>query len=140
MVVVSSSAAGASTEYVYVSGIKPLSVARLNVDTNELVEVDVGDLFKSAWRAYYPRVRLYKVREEPQSVLVYEETGDLLYMIDFDTFTVSSLDKSIIKGSGFINVAKKAINKYFADQNSLFKMTPISGAMFASYRIGIYIY
>lgn len=47
-----------------------------------------------------------------------------------------TVDKHVVKGDRLINKAKKTLNKYFADQNTLFKMVPISGSMFASYRNG----
>lgn len=125
-----------NADYIYVCGIKPISLSRLNVDTNELIEIDLSDLFQSAWRMYYPRLKLLRLNDEPQSVLLYEETSDVLFKINFDTFEVSTIDKSVLKGSSLINTAKKAINKYFADQNNLFKTVPISTSMFASYRLG----
>lgn len=127
----------ASGEFVYVSGIKPITVTRVHPDTNESIEIDVADLFQSAWRAYYPRLRLVRVPDQPGCVLLHEETGNHLFKIDFDHLQIYSPERSVIfRGESLIGQAKKAIGKYFADQNSLHKVIQLNSKLIASYQTG----
>lgn len=127
-------------DLIYISGIKPLSIAQMNPQTGELVEVAMTDSFQSAWRAYYPRIKL--IRTPPgdrASVIVHEETANVVYKVDFDALEVEELDKEVLLGAGLVTKAKKAITKYFADQNNVYKIisgTGGSGGICVEYRLG----
>lgn len=124
-------------EFVYVCGIKPIAITRLNTNTNESISIDVSELFQSAWRAYYPRLRLARLPDNPASALLYEETGDLLFKIDFDSLQIHTPERSIVhRGAGLMTQAKKAIGKYFADQTSLYRVVPLNSSILARFQSG----
>jgi len=108
-------------DIVYVSGIKPLSVRRLDTSSNQVVELNISECFKSAWRMYFPRIKLFPCAEQDK-VLVFEETTGELFKVDFDSNQVFKMDNAT---SSLLNKAKKRINKYFVDQRQLFKMTSL---------------
>jgi hypothetical protein len=105
-------------DIIYVSGIKPLSVRRLDTFTNQVIELNISECFKSAWRMYFPRIKLFPCIEQDK-ILVFEETTGELFKVDFSSNQVFKMDNST---SNLLKKAKNRINKYFVDQRQLFKM------------------
>ena len=125
-------------DLVYTSGIKPISVTQLNTKTDQAVEMDLSEYFSSAWRMYFPRIKLLPVKNEPNKCLVYEETTSDLHLIDFEARNIFQLETSPREVNSqtkhILNAAKKTFSKYFVDQNQTFKMLHLDGDTFVSYR------
>jgi MoxR-like ATPase len=132
---VSTSASNNNEDLVYFSTIKPITVSQFNTETNKCVDFDMSEFFTGAWRSYFPRIKLYVLdKNEPDSVLIHEETSNSLFKIAFSTGQVFKLSKSLAQTTGSLNSgkifesAKKAINRYFVDQNHASKILPLNSA------------
>lgn len=116
---------GSDGDLIYATGIKPLSLIRLDTKTNQVVEINIGDYFQSSWSSYFPQIKLVRT-SHPNKILVFEEVTDKLFMIDFDSMEVLKLEQSTRESrKNILNTARKTINKYFIDQNQLFKLLPL---------------
>ncbi len=122
-----------NNDMIFISGIKPMSVIQLNTENSKAVEIEIGSYFPTAWRTYYPRIKLFTINKSNESsneVLLFEETTNTLLKIDFKNGDVFKVGKELKSSSSFfegklVNSAKKAINKYFVDQNTTFKLVPL---------------
>ncbi len=127
-----------SSDLIYMTGIKPLSVVQLNTSTNEAVELNLSNFFRFAWKLYFPRVKLFSIENNPYQVLLHEENSNELYKIDFGSFSLYKLEKNLNEASSspmhLVNRAKKTINKYFVDQSQSFKMFANNNDLFISYK------
>lgn len=121
-------------DLVYICGVKPLNLIQLNTQTNEAIEIDLTDYFTSAWRTYYPRLKLLPLDSDSNSILLYEETNNSLFKINFDKLDVSKPDKTLLKGLNLFDSARKTISKYFLDQNQTHKMLNLAKNKFISWR------
>jgi hypothetical protein len=124
-----------NTDLVFVSGIKPMNVIQIDTQTNKAVEIGIGEYFSTAWRTYFPRLKLFPVNSNNASneVLLYEETTNGLFKVDFKSGEVYKAGKELRQSASLfdgkiLNSAKKAINKYFVDQNQTFKLVPLDEA------------
>ncbi len=114
-------------DFIYTSGIKPLSVMQSDPDSNKSLEVDVTEFFPQAWRTYYPRLKLFKTDEQhKQEVVLYEEATNEFFKIDFKEKHVFKLTKSIKYDNAnltefLMKKAKKTLNKFYSDSNYVFK-------------------
>ena len=129
---------GNECDFVYFSGIKPISLTQLNTKTDRATQFDLTEHFQSAWRMYFPRIKILPLKNEPKKVLLYEETTNHLKMIDFETrqvFSLESKPKEVISQSKHIlSTAKKTLSKYFVDQNQTFKILNLQNSTFVSFR------
>ncbi len=129
---------GNECDFVYFSGIKPISLTQLNTKTDRATQIDLTEHFQSAWRMYFPRIRILSLKNEPNKVLLYEETTNHLKMIDFETrqvFSLESKPKEVTSQSKHIlSTAKKTLSKYFVDQNQTFKILNLQNSTFVSFR------
>ncbi len=125
-----------NTDMIFISGIKPMSVIQLNTENSKAIEMEIGGYFPTAWRTYFPRIKLIPINknnEQANEVLLYEETTNNLLKINFKNGDVYKVAKDLKQSSSFfdgklVNSAKKAINKYFVDQNTTFKLVPLDEA------------
>jgi von Willebrand factor A domain-containing protein 8 len=117
-------------DLIYVAGLKPLSVLQLNTNTNQIVEFDLSEFFNSAWVSYFPRLKLLKMNQQPNRVVVFEESANELFMVDFENERVFAVEKKTKETtSNTMHIVKKArhkLNKYFIDQNQSYKMIRLS--------------
>jgi von Willebrand factor A domain-containing protein 8 len=129
---------GLDCDLIYSSGIKPISITQLNTKTNQATQIELTEYFSSAWRMYFPRIKILPLKNEPYKVLIYEETTSNLNMIDFEAkkiYSLESIPKEVSSQSKHIlNTAKKTLSKYFVDQNQTFKIVNLQNDTFASYR------
>ena len=129
---------GSDCDLVYTSGIKPISVTQLNTKTDQATQIDLTEYFQSAWRMYFPRIKIFPIKNEPNKVLLYEETTNHMKMIDFEAkqiFSLESLPKEVNSQSKHIlNTAKKTFSKYFVDQNQTFKIANLQNDTYVSFR------
>ena len=133
-------------DLIYIAGIKPISVIQLDTETNDAKEVNLNSFFSSAWRMYFPRIKLLPVENDGNSVLVYEETTNELFKVDLNANEVLKLEKSLRESNShaqhLLNAAKKTFNKYFVDQTLTYKMvylendksSSMNNLQFVSYR------
>ena len=121
-----------NSDIVFISGIKPMNVIQLNTETNKCVTIGLDDYFSTAWQTYFPRVKIFPIdrsnKNVSNSILLHEETMDTLLKIDFVTGDIFKFDRGLKQTSSPFNLAKKvkkAMNRYFVDQNQTFKMISI---------------
>ena len=116
-------------DMIHVSGVKPMSVLKMNTKTNQSIELNLTDYFPLAWRAYYPRMKLLPTAT---GVLVYEEATNELLRVDFDSKQVHKLEKKMLHenlniSQQLIKKAKKHLNRFYSDSNNAFRMTRLEG-------------
>lgn len=125
---------GAESDFVYISGIKPISVTQLDTKSDQAVQVDLSGYFTSAWRMYFPRIRLLPLRNESSKVILYEETTNDLHLVDFAAKSVHVLESSPKEGDSMLGTAKKKLSKYFVDQNQTFRSFCVQNDTIVSFR------
>lgn len=117
---------------VYIAGIKPMSIVKLDPETSECIEISLTDYFSGAWRSYFPRIKIHSVSSERDTVLVHEETSDTLVKIDFANQSAHQLERSVkwssslLNNNMIVNSARRAIGRYFVDQDQTHKLIPVN--------------
>ncbi|RNA15401.1 von Willebrand factor A domain-containing 8 [Brachionus plicatilis] len=110
----------------YVTGVKPLSVVEIDLESSKAKEILVGGYFKGAWRSFYPN---FKILNVDSKIILYEESTNQAIQLDFESLTGKKLEFS----GGFLG---PKISKYFQTQSSQNRLVHFNDKILVQYKSG----
>ena len=110
----------------YITGLKPLSVVEIDLESNKAKEILVSNYFNGAWRSFYPNL---KISNFNSTAILYEESTNQAIQLDFDNL----LGKKIEFSKNFLG---QKISKYFQTQTDQNRLISFNNKVFIQYKTG----